>query len=118
MTIPLAAVLPSPDLQRTPHLAALRQLAELPELLLLAPVVGGRHEGHDRHSGQDGRALDPAVLLRMEGLVQADGEQPRCEQHLDGEVVKGTPQQLQEGHLRQAWRVCHLVARAGAAAGS
>ena len=43
---------------------------EATELLLLAPVVEGRHEHHDNHRDEDGRALDPAGL-RLALVVHA-----------------------------------------------
>ncbi len=40
------------------------RLLETSKLFLLRPVVNGRHEDDDDHSGQDGGSLDPLNTLR------------------------------------------------------
>ena len=44
-------------------LLALDAVLEAAELLLLGPVVEGRHQHDDDHRDEDGRALDPRGVL-------------------------------------------------------
>lgn len=91
-------------------LLALDAILEAAELLLLGPVVEGRHEDDDDDRDEDGRALDPrGVLLLLDravfpGIVLwrfVEGEPQRDDrrqlQDDERDVLQGLPDQFEKG---------------------